>query len=273
MHLAAFFEQLIANGPKETGMTIDACLETAREHGITGADFSASRFSQMPAEECAALLRAHDMMPASVHDSFSCDYASPNAFERTIDGVKQNMYHAKRLGSAFFMLVPQPPVYHTPEKQTMFVSACRECFAQLTEFGKEIGLQTTIENFSLPLYPYASFSDLDAVFALVPDLRFTYDSGNFNLMGLDELEGLQRYLDRVVYVHLKDLEITKDTGIVRNGIWYEGPALDDGFVRNGEAVRTLAANGYDGWITIEICSSVNVFDKLILSARRYADTL
>jgi len=272
MKLGAFYGQLIA-GVREKGMDLNTSLATARAHGITCADLAASDFIKISAKEFAALLASHDIEVASTHDSYLLDYATREGIEKTIESVKQHMCDAQSIGCPYFMLVPQPPKYHSEDRHAEFEDACRETFARLTAYGKEIGIQATVENYSLWEHPYTTFADFDWIFANIPDVMYTYDSGNFPLADFDEIEGLKRYLDKTVYVHLKDLEITKDQGIVRRGVYYEGPALGDGFVKNDEAVRILAANGYDGCLTIEICSGIDVYDKLLKSADVYAEKL
>jgi len=272
MVLGAFYGQLLA-GMREKGMDIHTSLQTARDHGISGVDLAATDFVKMAPADILALLKEHDMTVESTHDSYVLDYATREGIEATIEFVKKNMRDAKSIGSPYYMLVPQPPKYHTPEQQDLFIAACRETFARLTAYGKEIGMQATVENYSLWEHPYTTFDDFDWIFSNIPDAMYTYDSGNFPLADFDEIEGLNRYIDRTVYVHLKDLEITKDQGIVRRGVYYEGPALGDGFVKNWEAVCILDAHGYTGCLTIEICSGVNVYDKLLKSADVYSEKL
>lgn len=270
--LGSFYSQLTA-GVIECGMTLDESIACARAHGIMGADLAAADFQKMPAKELAAILASHDIIVASTHDSFACDYDTKASLEASFERVKRDMDDARAIGCPYFMIVPLPPKYHCPERQNEFVLGCRELFLRLAEYGKEIGIQATVENFSLRERPFSTYEDLDWIFANCPEMKFTYDSGNFPLVALNEIEALHRYVDKTVYCHLKDLEIVPYSTILRDGVYYEGPALDDGFVKNDEAVRILAANGYNGCLTIEICSGINVYEKLLLSADRYTEKL
>ena len=187
--------------------------------------------------------------------------------------MKLDMLNAKKADSQFFMIVPQPAEAYEGEMYEKYTATVEKIFSILTAYGKEIGIQATVENFSLREIPYTSFEDITKLLEHNPDLMYTYDCGNFPLAGFDEIEGLKLFADRTVYVHLKDLELAEESTIFRNGKFYEGPAIDDGFVKNDEAFRYLAQKGYDGVFTMEICSLIDVYDKLLLSADRYMEKI
>ena len=77
----------------------------------------------------------------------------------------------------------------------------------------------------------------------VPDLRYALDSGNFAHAGRGEdiLEMLC-FSNRIAHVHLKD----SPPGDGRKRV-----SVGTGAVPNAEIVRTVAAQGYDGWYTLE----------------------
>ena len=272
MKIGAFFSQ-IEMGAMEKGISIRSAMNNAVSHGITCLDVDAGYFKQTPPEEFARLASELSMEIASVHSLTVFDITSNKKTDDAIQKMKCDMDNAKNAGSKFFMIVPQPAAAYEGELQEKFVSTVKNVFEELALYGRKIGIQATVENFSLREIPYTSFDDIQYLLDNNPDLMYTYDSGNFPLAGFDEFEGAKRFADRTVYIHLKDLELAQHSSILRDGKYYEGPAIDDGFVKNDEAFRFFADRGYDGVFTIEICSLIDTYDKLILSADRYRDKI
>ena len=272
MELGAFYSQIKA-AVYEKGLDIDNAMDTARAHGITQVDVSAQVFDEMSPAAFKKHILAHDMKIVSVHGIPVCDVSNKIAQKESIAEMKRQMEKALAAESKFFMIVPQMAATYCPQKHTEYVSSMRELFAEVSEYGKEIGIQATVENFSRRDYPYTSFDDIDWLLTHIPELMYTYDSGNFPLAGFDELEGLKLFLPRTVYAHLKDLAVVEKSSLLRDGVYYDGPALGDGFVKNDEAVDYLIANGYDGVFTIEICCGDNLYEKLLKSADRYMKKL
>ncbi|MBO5370715.1 MAG: sugar phosphate isomerase/epimerase [Clostridia bacterium] len=272
MKIGAFFSQIEA-GIREKGMTIRSAMNNAVTHGITCLDVDADYFTRITPEKFAKEAKEVSMEIASVHSLAKIDVTSNKKITESIEKMKLDMLNAKKADSQFFMIVPQPAEAYEGEMYEKYTATVEKIFSILTAYGKEIGIQATVENFSLREIPYTSFEDITKLLEHNPDLMYTYDCGNFPLAGFDEIEGLKLFADRTVYVHLKDLELAEESTIFRNGKFYEGPAIDDGFVKNDEAFRYLAQKGYDGVFTMEICSLIDVYDKLLLSADRYMEKI
>lgn len=269
MEIGSFYSHIQA-AEWERGLSLSDALTIARSHGVTAIDVWAGDFETIPPEELRQILKEHGMRVCSVHGYTVCDVQNRAAINASVKQMKQQMRNALLAGSPYFMIVPQKAESYEESEREQFVEGIREIFVQLASYGKEIGIQATVENISDVFYPYASFDDIRWYLENIPDIRYTYDSGNFTLAGFDELEGAKIFADKTVYVHLKDVEVVPESDLVRNGICYEGPAIDDGIVKNQEAVEYLKRKGYDGVLTIEICSEEDTFHKMLLSADRYA---
>lgn len=57
-----------------------------------------------------------------------------------------------------------------------------------SKIRKNVGIQVTVEDYSEAKIPYSSYEDIDWLLDNIPELKFTYDSGNLPLVGIDELE-------------------------------------------------------------------------------------
>ena len=88
-----------------------------------------------------------------------------------------------------------------------------------------------------------------------PYLRMNLDTGNTFIAGQDPVAFLERFVDRVSYVHVKDVSETlaAATGGKQTGIAVSHCALGDG-VNAGNIKKCLALlrdHGFDGVLSIE----------------------
>ncbi len=273
IQLGAFYSQVEA-GVLEKGLTLDEALSEAKKHSIDWVDVNADYFYKIPPKEFSEKLKKHGIGISSVHGLTVCDVSSGERINEAIRSMKERMEFAKIAGSKFFMIVPQAAPNYREDMKDEFVNGFRRLFSEVARYGKEIGIQATVENFSLISLPYTSFDDIRWLLENIPEIMYTYDSGNYTLAGFDEVEGAKMFYDRTVYSHFKDVEVVKEkTPFLYDGLYYDGPALDDGIVKNNEVLDFFKEKGYDGIITIEICSAKNEFEKLIVSADRYKEKI
>lgn len=116
--------------------------------------------------------------------------------------------------------------------------------ADFTARAKREGLATTIEDFGSPKSPCARIDTMKRLFDASPDLGFTLDTGNFLHAGHGDyvLDAFRLFRSRIRHVHLKDRPIDVPQGYA---------PLGKGILPNREIVRTLVAEGYRGWYTLE----------------------
>ena len=105
---------------------------------------------------------------------------------------------------------------------------------------------------------YVEFRDeLDRLMAAT-DVRLCVDSGHAFYAGIDPLELLRDYGERVGYLHLKDVDLAVHEAAARDGLRFE-EAVDRGIfcpVGSGAVdypalFAQLERAGYDGWVAVE----------------------
>lgn len=269
IEIGAFYRQ-IAKGVSELGITIDEALERARESGIKWVDVNAALFNDYAPQELAKDLARHGIGVISVHGILNFDYTKKDRVDAAIEMGKGYMDKAKAANSKYFMIVPQRPSGFVEESYDELVDGMRATVAALTVYGKEIGIQPTVENFSKRSVPYASFDTIEWLMKNNPDLRFTLDTGNFTLAGFNELVGSRIFYDKTVYSHIKDMKIVDyKTNAERDGIYYERVVIGDGDVKNEMIIKDFAEKGFDGVFTVEYAGE-HQFEVTLLSAKRVA---
>lgn len=268
MEIGCFLGQ-IEDGIAQCGLTdLPAALAEAAKSGITAVDVCHIYLDRYTPEELKELLASYGMHIASVHGLLRIRYRTEEDYLSSLGAMKSYMERAKAAGSPQFMIVPQMPEDYVEDDHEIFSAAVRRMFGELAVFGKETGILATVENFSDRRYPYTTFEDIEFLLKEHESLGFVYDSGNFTLAGLDELEGLRRFRERTVYAHLKDLKIVEKSSILREGIYYECVTLGDGMVKNAEAIADLKAAGYTGALIYENFATPDTFSMTLRSAER-----
>ena len=264
--LGAFYHQIEA-GVKENGLTIEESMDTMRAHGIKWADVNSQYLCEENPEEFASRLKAHGIGIISVHGLIDCDVVSEESLTKSIENGKKHMMLAKRAGSKFFMIVPRKADTYSQDKHDDYVKGARYVMKALASYGKEIGIQPTVENFSDRSFPYTSFDSIEWILNNIPDMRYTFDSGNYTIAGFNEFVGAKIFFDKTVYAHVKEVKsVGYKTDCLRDGVYYDRPVFGDGIVRNFEVIDYYLKNGYDGVFSIEYYGNEKVFDKTLLSA-------
>lgn len=90
------------------------------------------------------------------------------------------------------------------------------------------------------------------------DIGLCLDTGHATIAGFDPIDVVERYPDRINFVHLKDVNIAKAREVQAGKIQYMD-ALDEGIFQplgKGEVgidklVHTLESTGYTGWYVME----------------------
>lgn len=92
-----------------------------------------------------------------------------------------------------------------------------------------------------------------------PELvHLLYDTGHAYYGGYDPLELLNRYYERIAYIHLKDIRQAQLEQLIESGLRFRTGVQNgvftvpgDGCIDFAPIVQQLQARGYDGWIIIE----------------------
>jgi sugar phosphate isomerase/epimerase len=121
-------------------------------------------------------------------------------------------------------------------------------------------------------YPMHGASFLDGlpayerVWEHIPELTIKYDPANWKHHGDDYLEIVQRYGNKIGYVHIKE-HLYKDGKLVSQ------PAAGMGDIEWGKVFAFLHEHGYEGWLSVEphglVWGRGEMRKKMILLSQRY----
>jgi sugar phosphate isomerase/epimerase len=161
------------------------------------------------------------------------------------------------LGGPIVQAVPGSHREGVPDRtaRSHFIGALRSYLPE----ARQLGTTLTVENLGWLPELYGSVEAIEEICrGAGPELKLTYDMGNFFVAGADAGEALERFFPRVVHVHCKDWRPLSydEPGLPRDfsaagGIAYRSTALGAGVVKLAPLFGVLKQKGYQGWVSLE----------------------
>ena len=148
---------------------------------------------------------------------------------------------------------------------------------EMVRLASAKGLTVTIECFDDARSPIATIAGMAEFLQAVPELMVTLETGNFIFSGDDILQAQRLFRDRVRHVHLKDRYLLSKASqperlngdpvtAVTGEVMYPC-AVGQGHIPMAEVIGNLAAQGYDGVMTIEHFGAASYADTIRASIR------
>lgn len=142
---------------------------------------------------------------------------------------------------------------------------------KLCAYAKPKGITVTVEDFDDKASPFSTCAGIEYFLEQAPELRVTFDTGNFLYSEESELDAFSRLKDKIVHVHCKDRCLSAKPGespkiTVSRRALYSSP-VGKGCIKLREIVSALTESGYSGWFAIEHFGSQNQLDDVAASAR------
>ena len=186
MKLSMFYEHVSSASDKE-GIEIDEMLERVKELGFSGLEVDYSFFSN----DLVKKINSSGMETSCVY--ILCD-------RKRIENISEKerfLYDAAALGSRKVMVVPK--LIRNQER-----SKSVEELQEICTLAKAYGIKVSVENFDYYDSPCCGVENLRNILDCVPELGWTFDTGNFYYCGQDALEAFEVLKDRLCHCHIKD---------------------------------------------------------------------
>jgi len=127
-------------------------------------------------------------------------------------------------------------------------SAAREVY----DFAESIGVRCVYEDQGLAFNGFDGFGTFYD--ALRRPAGVVLDLGNVAFVGEKPAPFAEKYIDRIVHVHVKDYFINRDVRAhyeLADGTKIAPAPLGEGDMQLAEALRILKKHGYSGWFMLE----------------------
>jgi sugar phosphate isomerase/epimerase len=183
--------------------------------------------------------------------------ADPARREAEVEKLRDGLKRAAAVGARYILTYPglPKPGIRPQDVRAWFAEGLVTCLP----LARELGITITIPDVGIAAELSGTTQHLNEICdAVGPDLRVTYDIGNFLFAGEDPLEAVDRIAPRIGHVHLKDWQIIpagapapEGSFVGLDGTKYYGLALGEGVLDLRGVIGRLAKLGYAGHLSIE----------------------
>src|ERR1700728_1842616 len=224
--------------------SLETCLEQARRIGFEGMELG-HKFPRDPARLAAVLDR---FGLSCVSGWYSAELLARDA-RAELQCLRPHLKLLKAVGSSTLVLAEVSGAVHG-ERERPLSSRPRLKAGEWREFGQrvtELARMTAAEGIRLAYHHHMGTvvqngEDIDALMdATGAAAGLLLDTGHASFAGVDPVSLAQRYAERIVHVHAKDVRAA-----VRAGVF---TVPGDGCVNFAEVFRAL--RGYRGWVVLE----------------------
>lgn len=261
MKLSVFFLYVIRLA-KEKDISIEEGLLEVKKMGYAGVELDVAELTVVP--NALELFKKHNFTVTSVYgecDILNGDITSGYALIDT----------AIKCGADKVMILPgcfskeELTEQDKRSKAKMFsflkrndkANALVEKLKTLCLYGKEKGIELTIEDFGNPQSITAHISQIEWLFKHVKGLRFTFDTGNFYLNGQDVFNAYRKFKKRSIHVHLKDYLLTPPINSTEFSYETISVPVGGGEGNVKKLVKKFLRAGYDGYFVVEYLGADN----------------
>lgn len=265
MRLSVFYEHIVEAATQSGKLVAEIC-ELVHGYGVHGVDIEAIRIEKDEAEVMKQL--------ADGNLKVNCVYAFFD-FGNNPDCNKgfELINTAKRVGAQKVLVIPG--FIKPTDNLNKALNNMKEVLIKVCDYAKNEGITVGMEDFDDISAPFATTSQLMWFMEHVPDLKCTFDTGNFIYSEEDVLMALHRLEDYIGDIHCKDrsLEIKKGEEpklTVKGRKLYSSP-VGYGCIPMKEIVTYLLEKGYDRCYTIEHFGSRNQLEDIEKSAKWLLD--
>ena len=230
MRKSIFFCEICHLGHIAEG-EFDDVFAALRQLGIEGFQLSDRDIEKAGEERLLYAMQRQGMDADVIHTVVPLLSANDETFRAACRQAKDTIALLKRFSCKRLMVVALPVSDVAGEGDRD--RAQKRMIEGLSEIVREAGaegIETYIENFSKPLLPYSTVSDIEQILDAVPGLKYTFDVGNFICVGVDPFEAYARLRPHISALHLKNFTATEDPkGILcADGHRVEGVPFDRG---------------------------------------------
>lgn len=246
MDLSVFYHH-IEEAAKQRGRSIDDVIGYVHSLGINMAETDLGYLKD--SLYAAEMLKKHGMGISSIYAfyDFGNDPDGSIGFKQVDTAVA---VECKKI-----MIIPG---FYTSDNNSEREKQRENMLAAMGEmcaYAESKGIVPTIEDFDDCRSPIATAEQMLWFAERIPQLKITFDTGNFMYSGRSELEAFELLKDRIVHVHCKDRsteeKVSCEMKMTVDGIKMYPTAVGDGCIKMHEIVSALEKRGYDGIYTIE----------------------
>lgn len=261
MKMSVFYDH-IRKAAEQQGISLQEMLVRARMMGYSLLEMDFDALQRDPSVEES--LRTVGMGISSIYCFF--DFGSAPQQDRR----KALIEAAVRTGA--MKIMPIPGFYSCADEGVREAERDRMLLTMwaLMAEAQAAGVAVTIEDYDDEPSPIRNSEGMRWFLERLPELRVTYDTGNFRYSCEDEMHAFDALQDKIVHVHLKDRSLEAHVGeqpkVAMDGAEMYPSPVGGGVVPMERIFERLKAMGYDGVLTVEHFDSADMQANMQASA-------
>lgn len=240
--IAVFFNHVV-DFAKARGIGVDEALAETKAMGFNGLTLDLAFLLGDEGENYDRLIGASGLRVMGLWASADFVHCDAAHCENVVDTL---LATADRLGCGNVLVLPG--TFYEGDDKKVGLPKIYDGLNSACEKAKKYGLDVTIEDFGIGDPPNGNIAGCAEFFKYVPELKFTFDTGNFTLFHEFPADAYETFKGRISYVHLKDKRFVTDAnGKTRE----EETPIGDGDLELGKLMQRLVADGYRGDFSAE----------------------
>ena len=262
--------------------TFEQCVSEMALAGFTGCEIG-NKYPKDP----QVLKRALDLRGLQICNAWFSTFLTTEPYEKTEQGFIEHITFLKKMGAKVVGISEQGHSIQGTDKaifEEKYVMNDHEwellCTGvnKLGRIAKEMGIRLTFHHHMGTVVQ--TEAEIDRLMENTDPEVFglLFDSGHLAYCGEDYMSVLNKYIDRVWHVHLKDIRPEKIAEVKKNHLSFlQGVRLGtftvpgDGAIDFAPIFDVLAQHGYEGYVLVEAEQDPAVANPLeyALKARKY----
>ncbi|KGE20162.1 xylose isomerase [Paenibacillus wynnii] len=263
MKISVFYSHILV-ASEQTGLTVTDVLKQVHEFGIDAVELDLDQ-ALPDKEEMKERLERANISVASMYAFF--DFGNDPNVEPGLKFIDTAAF----LGAGKVLVIPGfiEESAGTEERDNA-LQRMVGALQVMCDYAEQKNILVTLEDFDDFRAPFSTSGELLWFMEQVPKLGCTFDTGNFLVLGEDELEAFEKLKARIVHVHLKDRSLDEGNGgvpkITTDGTRLFPSPVGYGIIRIEEILNRLKANGYRDTLAIEHFDAANELSYMEQSA-------
>ena len=181
-----------------------------------------------------------------------------------IDKAEQLIRFMSRKNVRQLLLIPG--FVHAAQSRQSAMDEAAKYMKHLAYLAKSLHVQISLEDFDNTQAPFGTWQELKWYVEQIPEMRISFDTGNFAYFGQDALEAFDQLAHYTCLVHLKDRKFEGRPGEkgveAADGRKLYPCAVGSGQIPMAELIRRFQSSGFDGRMTIEHFDSADMLGDM-----------
>ena len=246
MKIAAFYEN-IAEGAKYAGISTVEAVNRLMKEGMELLYIGGFTLRESWSE-VENVLNETKILVEGIHDWIDLAHNPENPL------LEQTIQNAAKLHSNNVLIVPG--LLQQGDNPEIITDNIKIGMKRAVNIGLQLGIPVSMENLDNVHSVFNSINGLKQFMDAIPELKCSFDTGNFVIHHEDELAGFELFRDRLCTIHVKDRTLSPKYDDVPPKICADGSntyvaSIGTGYIKIREILSELIAQEYAGNLIVE----------------------